>query len=278
MRAVLVTVVLVLPAPAAAQAYRLRIKATADVGKSVNVTEKVSETVSFTAFDSSGKVVDQGKTTRTSLEAYTEQVVEADRRSGRKVRRTWKKAVAGEGKAKTTQPYQGRAVLFRNRDGQPYTAAADGKPALPREVLERLARRLAGDERKRDLPRPREPVRVGETWPIDGKEFERLFFPGVDTSRTSGRGKLVRVYRKDGKRFGVLEYRFSYVAPGRQGEGPARGEITLVLDTPIDGSAAIGRMTLKSRATQKGTVEREGKKLTIDGTTEMTVELEQTEG
>src|SRR5262249_51140439 len=114
---------------------------------------------------------------------------------------------------------------------------------------------------------PARPVKVGETWAVDASAVSDLLGKGAVLDSASGEGKLIRVYEKDGKKFGVLELtvRLSLKALGVLAfRPPGVQERTIGVAPAIDGGSTAGLLTATSRLSGKAAFEDMGKKLSVE--------------
>jgi hypothetical protein len=253
------------PAPAG-QAYALKIKMYPDEGRSVVVREVNNQSGQSKYFDAAGKLVREDPPEEIREEKYTVTVLERapGARLPRKFRRAYEKAAVRSGDTTTPLSHEGRSILFEMHNGR-YLATAEGQPPLLGDDLARLAERAAPAFTNAILPG--RPVKVGESWTIDPAALGDL--PGkaavVDSARAEG--KLVRIYDKDGKPFGVLEltvHRSLKALGGLTFNPPGVQEKTCRLDAAIDGSGTAGLLTSVSRLTGTASLDEMGKKLSAE--------------
>ncbi len=162
--------------------------------------------------------------------------------------------------------YSGKTVSFEKTFGH-YSVLVD-KNSLPvdedrrfNEALERL------DKIKYSEMVPKTPVRLNEPWYLDSVLVDRMgkvmgFPPSEGKSQASG--KLINVYSKAGKQWGVIEFKYDYVIEGnyyldeeQQIGLTVTGNIaqTWTVDIVMDGSS--NEAITKRRS--YGTVELKGK-------------------
>jgi hypothetical protein len=120
---------------------------------------------------------------------------------------------------------------------------------------------------------PKDPVQVGESWNIDlresVKELPKKVGPEFDADRTTATGKLLRVYKKDGRQFGVIEVRatlpIAAVNDGKQ-RIPARdSKMTFqgLYDACIDGNSTDFTVTGSFQVTVNAEVEANSMRLQV---------------
>jgi hypothetical protein len=265
-------------AAAAGESYRLDVRTNLEPGESVVVRRVTDEATEVTVKDASGKVVDKKAGTERKEESYTETgVVKGDMRPG-KFKRVYTKAERAEGKGESkARSYQGKTVLFEERAGK-YEVSVDGKDELAAADRKQLA--SAANEGEGQISRlllPDREVKEGEAWKIDGKTLAKVrAFGKVDAGRSDGEGKLLRVYRKDGHLFGVIEYRLKLAPSAQKGLKIGLAELAITLEAAIDGSLGESKMTAKGRVTASRQVESKGKKYDIEAASDVTSTVERT--
>jgi hypothetical protein len=191
--------------------------------------------------------------------AYTEEIVEKakDARDATKLRRSYTTAERTTDGEKARLPYHGKAVVIEKK-GDKYTFTVGGQ-----ELEEEDAEELEEEFNQGDIPLdnedflPAKPVKVGETWTVDAKKVAEAFDAdgplALDVKTTRIAGKLVKVYEKGGRRFGVMDLDLTLGVRELRVDGQeiamkpgstVRAKITL--DACIDGTAHTG--------TEKGTM------------------------
>ena len=234
-------------------------------------TETSTQKVAFTAMGMDMTKEDQG----TTRFVYTEEVVTkpAGARRATKLRRVYEKAEVTKNGAKQNVGLDGKTVVIEKAaDG--YTITVDGSEptGLAADLLKKEFRKekQVDDE---DLL-PKEPVKVGGTWKIDldkvAKDAEGEL--DIDVAKSTGTGKLVRVYDKGGKKFGVMEVTFDLVVNkvggggGQEVElkGGSKMKVVAVMDACIDGSSAEGTGTITTTGDFTGSVMGIDLKITLN--------------
>ena len=192
----------------------------------------------------------------TSKFVYTEEVVSkpAGARRATKLRRVYEKAEVTKDGEKQNVGLDGKTVVIE-KAGDGYTITVDGnEPAgLAAELLKKEFRKEK-QVTEEDLL-PKQPVKVGGTWKIDLYKFAKDAEGELemDVARSTGTGKLVKVYDKGGKKFGVMEVTFDLAVTKLGGGGGQEVELkagskmklVAVMDACIDGSAneVTGKVT-----------------------------------
>jgi hypothetical protein len=190
---------------------------------------------------------------------YTDEVIEkpAGAPKPTKVKRTYESAELTVNGQQQDLGLKGRTVLIEKK-GDRYAFTADGKPVAGK-AAELLGKEFSGKKQTRDEDfLPGKPVKVGETWKIDvAKVAAELSATGmvIDDQKSTGSGKLAKVYDKGGKKFGVIEVKMDLVVTKIK-SGPQEIPLkdsklitTLVLDGCIDGTEATGggKMSMKGK-------------------------------
>lgn len=176
---------------------------------------------------------------------------EAGKRPTRLVRR-YEQAVTRKDGHETILPFEWKTVTIEKKDDKYRYAGEDGKDLTgdsARTLDEEFAKApSAWDDH--ELLLPKKPVRVNETWTIavepfvkDAEEHKLK----VDAGKSTATGKLVKVYDKDGRRFGVLELHFELCLANAAEENAAPLIADITLDICIDGTSGDFLRTEKLR-------------------------------
>jgi hypothetical protein len=279
---VLATISAVAAAPAPST-YTLRLGGRVKPGQTytVKVTDKSSTSAAVIIIPALDQPGDPEKRSTEEELVYTETVLEKPEKDGdnpKRLKRTYTKARNTENGKKSTLPYEGQTIILELK-GDKYQATAEGKPDFDRKVLDELAEKenapaAAKGSEKAFLPP--QAVKVGEKWTFDGKAITKALSPDdsfvLDEKRSEGDGKLVKVYAKDGRQYGVIELHFKF-ALKKSGnilfEKPAIMDTKVTLDVVIDGSSSAGTVTQEITMKGRGAVMDKGQKLFIDLATEL---------
>jgi hypothetical protein len=270
--------VVMLAAGAQAQTYTIKLKSHPDEGKSVvqTSTDRLVNSDKLIAAD--GKVLNEQKGTQVKETVFTETVLEKGDKGPKKFKLKYTKTT---GKATALE---GRTVVFEWKDGR-YEASVEGKPNLPEKDLADVARKCS-QVFEYDLSKlllPDKPVKVGDTWSFGTASTLGGFVgqkDGVDKDETSGKAKLLRVYKNGDSQFGVIELDIRLVYktfPELTLEKSLTLHIKGTLDTAIDGSSTAGKLNLTSTMRGKGTVERGGMKFTVELSNDRSLKEERSE-
>ncbi|MBA4062843.1 MAG: hypothetical protein C0501_03890 [Isosphaera sp.] len=258
--------------PPADAAFTLKI-VDEQPGQKVAVVRSQTVTSTVTA----GAVTQTQKAERRAEYVETVQEVAGDAPRPTRLVREYTTALASGPKG-GLQPlsYSGKAVEIRKAGPKAgYTFTVGGKPLPAAEAADFAGEFGKAGPRTADLL-PKAAVKVGEEWQPDPAVVQNLaaltaadFQAVPDRDRSTLTGKLARVYQKDGRQWGVVEFRLRVTfAAG------ATGAVTVdaTLDVPIDGSARAGtsKRTLKAELTGQDPKRGEVRQ-TVDGVQEQTV-------
>jgi hypothetical protein len=268
----------VLALTAAARAddtYTIKFKRAPEVGKAVTVKSTDSSTGVTNVTDADGKPVgEEAKITQKDEEVYTETVLARDDKHVTKFKRTYEKATRTTNGKATARSYEGLTLVFEQKDGK-FTVTVEGDKPLDKADLAALTRKANEDaDEREDVFLPTKPVKVGDSWKVDGKSLDKAFAKsgGMDPERSSAEGNLVKAYKKDGHQYGTIQVTMKMglkPPPMVTFDKPPLIEMKITLDAPIDGSTTAGLMTMTGNVATKFTAERMGKKFTVDNKTEL---------
>jgi hypothetical protein len=249
------------------ESYTIRIKTlTKDETIEVVKTETMQGDVKFVA--DLGKVIETRETKSAEESAYRQTILERETGGpATRLQRTYEKAQAtAEGKTKDLA-YQGKTVLVERKNGK-YVFQIEGGNELTAADAPQLDKEFnRAPDSEHDLLQalllPRTPVRPGQTWKMEMDKLLKVLLKGdqtvaVDAAGSSGTGKLLRVYERDGRRFGVFEVHLDLPLKGVPENGKIKvpfdpgAHMTMVYhsDICIDGSLPDGEL--------KGTMQMNG--------------------
>lgn len=258
--------------PTAEPTYTIKFKEKVDVGKSATVRGSDQGTIAIRVLDSNDKVLSDEKLNLASEEVYTLTVLEADEKGYKKYSKAYEKANESKGGPSLRRSYQGRTVVFERKENT-VQITVEGKPDL-RPIDVQHLREVEARKSSKDDPLegiiPTRAVKVGESWTIDGTTIARQWQDKeqpIDAAASSGEGKLVKVYEKNGKQWGTIDITLK-LAVKSFGQIPLNPpgiqELKTTLDTAIDGSNSEGSMKITMSMTTKTTVEQLGQKRTAE--------------
>lgn len=251
------------PAFAADDTYPLKLYKSKKGDKSEH--EK-SESSKMTILIDVGGETKKEEKTEGSKEAYTEEILEkkASDRRATKLTRAYSTAEKTVGDEATKAEYTGETVLIEKKDGK-YELSIKGKTLKQSDapdLYKQFTEKKDNDPKNEDFL-PEEPVKVGGTWKISADKSEKMFKTlsddkmKVDVKKSTIEGKLLKVYKKDGAQFGVLEFAITVFV--------AEIDIGGSLAKTKDGSKFVMKATIDTCI--DGTIEFE------DGKMEMTIDL-----
>jgi hypothetical protein len=187
-----------------------------------------------------------------------------------RLKRTYDKAQVTTADKTEDLPYQGKTVLIE-RKGKEYEFRIDGGEALMGPEARLLAEEFnKTPEDEPDLQKaalPQKAVAVNESWQIDMAPFASTYAKATQlpiiAARSEGTGKLVRVFTKDGVRFGVIALHLEM--PLKEGEVGKEGNkmtlqaggkwvVDITLEGCIDGSRLDGSRKTTSQFNATGQV------------------------
>ena len=185
-------------------------------------------------------------------ETYTEEILEIDAATKQvtKLQRTYTVAEKTEKGETTKTVYAGKTVLIEKK-GNEYVLSIDGKPLTEDEapdLVKTYSEKKADEPTNEDLM-PAEAVKVGQSWKIAGAKSEKLFQAlgdgkaKYDADKSTIEGKLLKVYKRAGAQFGVMELTVTMVVT-EIGTGEELVRTTadskmvmkITIDTCIDGT------------------------------------------
>jgi hypothetical protein len=203
--------------------------------------------------DSAGKLLTDpnGKASLDSAEtvekvaAYRETVLEKEpgKLQPTRLERHYDRAQVKTGGKTRDLPYQGKTVLIEKKDGKYHFRVKDGAE-LEGDDAAQLDEEFnkGSDEEFLKAFLPGKAVAVNDSWKIDMgplvTAYARANKLDIDADKAEGKGKLVKVYEKDGARFGVLEVHLELPLKG-MGEGnkklPLQAGSKWTMDVSADG-------------------------------------------
>jgi len=236
-------------------AYPITIK---EAGKGdVRLSDVSQNTVSSTKISNltSGKLLHEKATSSAQQCVYRETVLDrqAGQRQPTRLRRDYQKAVVWTDGKPSALSCQGKGVLIEKKEGF-YRFSVEGR-TLPDDEATRLLDREFNREDDLDLQRlilPSRAVRLDEPWTIDMAPVARAWqfntTMAIDISRSTGTGRLTKVYRKDNRLCGVMAFRLEMPIKSLGVEKPVRPDagarvlMDVILDCCIDGTSSSGTL------------------------------------
>jgi hypothetical protein len=220
-------------------------------------TETGTNKVSFTVMG-----MEQNKEDKvTTRFVYTDEILEkpAGAKRPTKLKRTYETAEETKDGEKVDLGLVGKTVMVEKK-GSGYDVKVDGRE--PTGPAADVLKKEFGKEKEindEDLL-PKDPVKVGGTWKVDVAKLaaDASDELDIDVAKSTGTGKLIKVYDKGGHKFGVvditLELALKKIGPSGQAVELKPGsklKVTATLDSCIDGSVAetTGKMIVKGAFT-----------------------------
>jgi hypothetical protein len=255
---VLAAVVLMLsPWTVSAQEYVIKVKRPGLGDKSQVKVNGNSET-EFKLLDATGNAVMDKKETKSQKLVFQE--VGLERAAAGEdlvhIKRRYEHAERKIDGTRHTLPYQGKTLDIRKKNGT-WVFEIEGDDVIFGKEAEELTEEFVkgGVTKLVSEPfLPRKAVKVNDNWTLDVVHLARDFSKDgkieTDDTKAKGSGKLLKVYEKNGKQFGVFELAIEVPVTALINDGnktPTKeGKITIKLerDGPIDGT--LGETTIKA--------------------------------
>lgn len=240
------------PGSEPAAAYTIKVREE-QAGDKFVATETTTSSFTTTRSGLKGKATD-GKKSTEKVE-YMETIIEFPNGSDWPTRftRAYKASeeAPADGPAKSAS-YVGKTVLYEKKNGA-YTITANGQP-LPAAEEQPFRSQLERPRVRDSELVPKAPVKLNEAWALDPVLVRRfaglLNFP-INKEKSQGTGKLIKVYAKAGKQWGVIEHKITLVientAPGVIVSGTVTFSVTT--DAVIDGTSSEATTKSKLSAT-----------------------------
>ncbi len=267
---VLCLVLLAVPLATAAEneKYTIKIKHHPDEGKSTVTKSLTKENGSVKISDKDGNVIHTEDVNEEKEEVSTETVLEKGDKKPLKYKVAYEKATFTKKGEKEKHSYDGKTLIYTLKDGK-YTVSVEGDGKLDDKDEAELLKKA--NEEVGQLT-PAKPVAVGDKWDLPSKFLLKHFGEksDLDASKTKGTGTLKKVFTKDGKTIGVIEFDLVLAIKALKGEAeitfdpPTDAHVTMTLETPIDGSSPAGTMTTVVAFEGKGTLSANGMDLILE--------------
>jgi hypothetical protein len=260
---------LALPVFADEPTYTIKIKSYPDKDQLVSCREVDKQMGMIRFIGPDGKVLKEEPQNEESEEFFTLIVLEPGERAPVHYRETFEKAMASKSREQK-RSYEGTTVDFVLKEGK-YKLKLPDKSEVTEKDQEALLSRANGDlEAGLDqIFQPEKPVKMGETWPVPFALLNKGFgaLGKLDQERTRGTAKLMKVYDRVGKQYGLIEIHLALFYLNLDNltfEPPALFQIDGALDTAIDGSTNIGVVSIVTRLMGRTQIEQGGLKVTLE--------------
>jgi hypothetical protein len=262
------------PLAASAQEYAVKIKLPGLGDKSL-VKSTSNWEAEFKVLDDGGNAIVDAKELKVKKFVFSEVGLERAQ-AGDELVRVKRKYEHAERKIKDTRetlPFQGKTVLIEKKDGR-FQFQIENDEVIEGKDAEELNEEFnKGGLRKfvTDHFLPRKLVKVNEKWTFDVAPLARAFSGDgkieIDDAKSTGSGKLLKAYQKNGKQFGVIQVTIEFpVTQFVGGDDNAKhatknSKLTIQLeaDCCIDGTLDVAVF----KGAIRGNVRAEG--ITIDG-------------
>jgi hypothetical protein len=253
------------------ETYTIKFKTDAKGAQTLQESRETEQS-HLKVLDANGKAVEDKEEEKITVLKYRQSVLElpdAKKRPTRLRRQYDKAQLTTDGNAQTLA-YEGKTVLIEKKDGK-YRFQIEGGDELTgkdAEVLDEEFNKAKDDRSELEQALflfPKKAVRVNETWKIDPEGLKALSkregaeMP-LDLDKAGGTGRLVRAYRKDGRQFGVLEFRIEMPLKGTIGKEKlevatgTKMTVQIKLDACIDGQVGDGTADRVAKMDLTGTV------------------------
>jgi hypothetical protein len=193
-----------------------------------------------------------------------------------RLKRTYKKAqriVDGE---RRTLPFQGETVSIDKKAGS-FSFQIDDGEAVEGEDAKELQEEFnkGGAGKLLEVFMARKAVKLNEPWKLDvamlAKDFSKDGKLDIDAAKSTGSGKLIKVYQKNGKQYGVIELTISMAVshlnhddkktPTKDG---SKIVITLEADRCIDGGVDESQLKVSFDGDIRGEINANGMDLGLE--------------
>jgi hypothetical protein len=266
-----------LTALAEEQKYTIQLKAHPEEGRVVDVRFEDEMKGVSKRFDANGRLISEDEPSSRKL-AYTCTVLKAGRGEAppERLMRVYDQATANSKNDCRKLPFHDRTLILERKGGEYRIADVCDKPLTRLDLAElfeelNCSTRTDSDRKFAKLLTPPAKVAVGESWKLDFADL-KSYLQGIecDRERTQARATLKKVYRKDGRDYGVIEISVRGWVSKIDGDTPilfadaAKLELTHRFDGAIDGGSIAktesGRMAFQG----KGVTLKDGEKTLLD--------------
>ncbi len=262
------------PLAAPAQEYAIKI-GRPGLGDKFQVKINGTHEGEFKALDSDNNVKFEAKETKITKFVFREVGLERAGDELVKVKRQYEHAdriVKGE---RRTLPYQGKTLLIEKKGGKFQFQIENDEEIVGKEAEELNEEFNKGGFHKLiPLLLPRKAVKVDDTWKVDtaflAKEFGKDGKVEIDAAKSTGTGKLLKAYQKNGKQCGVYEVTMTFpvtqFTTDSGDKGPTKDSkfsLKLTVDGPIDGTLGESHINVELNANINASINTNGMDLTL---------------
>lgn len=276
------------PLAAPGQEYAIKL-AKPGPGDQFQVKVDNATETDFKLLDAGGQAVMEKKETKGHTLIFRETGVERGAAGGDlvKLKRSYKKAQRTIDGDRRTLPFQGETVLIEKK-GDAFIFQIEGGETVEgddaKELHEEFNKGAVG--KLFELFLPKKTVKVNEAWKFDVgllvKEFTKDGKIEIDPAKSTGSGKLLKAYQKNGKQFGVLELTVTMAVTHLINDGnktpTKQGKIVIKLETDgaIDGSLDQSQMKATFDGDIRGEINANGMDFGLEVTIRGTVDEKRT--
>lgn len=259
------------PLTALGQEYVIQIKQPG-LGDRTKVKASNNTSIQFKLVDDNNNVVEDKTENKSHLFIFSEVGLERAAAGDAlvKIKRRYDHAERVVSSVRNTLPYQGKTLHIDQKDGH-FRFQIEGDDNLSEAEAAELNEEFnKGDFRKLLTAGflPRKAVKINEAWKLDVAPLARDFGKDgkivLDDVNAKGTGKLLKVYQKNGKQFGVIELAMHLpvthmVNDGNKSEAKdSKITISVTRDGPIDGSLDESRLMVSFDGDISATINANG--------------------
>ncbi len=254
------------------------------VGTTIEVSESDEKTSKITF-----KVKDKSQTKdekETSTFRFKEEILEVDAKGKpTKLQRTYTTADITRGGKREDLKLTGKSIIAEKKNDKFEFTTTDSKP-LEASALEYLVSKFRNYDKEMSASDlfPEKPIKPGESWKISPDRLGRVMGDSgltLDPEKSTGTGKLLKAYEKNGKLFAdfemTLDLAVKQVGTGKSVVPMKAGsnlKVEMTATGCIDGTESTGQMKMKMSGELLGDLPTAELTLTLNTTgTRNTVEL-----
>lgn len=219
----LAIVLITLPQATADDTYTIKLKGRAK-GQRVIVEKTETREHKLTAVFTDEERIEEEKDKSVVATKYEQIILECGPGAAglSRLQRKYEKAMTrdSEGKIRFAS-FHGKSVLIQRDKNRDWECVIEGAEKLLSGDEAGLLGDLPSKEDNSELAEliiPEKPVRVGGEWKIDTRRLAAILKLPRDPASSKGSGRLARVYRKDGRLYGVLVIRLELAMKGPIGD------------------------------------------------------------
>jgi hypothetical protein len=190
--------------------YDIKVKSPRQ-GDTVRVSSSEQMESGSTLVDNQGKVRKEENEKDSTNLTYEETILERADHELKRLKREYATATRTIDGKRDALPYDGKTVLIEKENDRYHFQIDRGQEIAPQDAPELDQEFTGGNAAKQftEMLLPKKAVQVGEVWNVSTdillKELKSFCVAKVDAAKGVATGKLVKVYHKDGRQFGVLE-------------------------------------------------------------------------